>query len=251
MKALGALAVVLTLVTAAAAQDPLETARTLLASWHEDQARIDRARTLLESAAATRPAPETLVELSRAWFLTGDLRSRSDAEKLAAYDHGREAARRAVAAAPNNDMAHLWLAMNTGRYAEARGFTAGLKMLSSIRESTDTALKLNPKNVDALILSGGIFANVPRLMGGDRAKAEALFKRALELDPHKTSGRIELAELYMDMRRWGDARRELQQVLEEQAPTDLPRWTVSERPRARKLLAELAEREPRPPGQSP
>jgi len=251
VRPLVALAVVLSLVTAAAAQDVLADARTLLVSWHEDQARIDRARALLESAAATRKTPETLVELSRAWFLTGDLRSRSDAEKLAAYDHGREAARRAVAAAPNNDMAHLWLALNTGRYAETRGFTAGLKMLSSIREASDTALKLNPKNVDALILSGGIYANVPRLMGGDRSKAEALFKRALELDPHKTSGRIELAELYIDMRRWADARHELQQVLDERGPTDLPRWTVSEVPRARKLLADLADREPRLPGQSP
>jgi len=124
-------------------------------------------------------------------------------------------------------------------------------MLSSIREASDTALKLNPKNVDALILSGGIYANVPRLMGGDRSKAEALFKRALELDPHKTSGRIELAELYIDTRRWADARRELQQVLDEGRPTDLPRWTVGEVPRARKLLADLAGREPRPPGQSP
>jgi len=251
VRPLVALALILPLVTAAAAQDVLADARTLLASWHEDQARIDRARALLESAAATRATPETLVELSRAWFLTGDMRSRSDAEKLAAYDQGREAARRAVAAAPNDDMAHLWLGLNTGRYAETRGYTAGLKMLSSIREASDTALKLNPKNVDALILSGGIYANVPRLMGGDRSKAEALFKRALELDPHKTSGRIELAELYIDTRRWADARRELQQVLDEGRPTDLPRWTVSEVPRARKLLADLAGREPRPPGQSP
>ena len=128
--------------TLAAAQDPVESARALLASWHEDQARIDRARTLLESAAAGNPAPEALVELARAWFLTGDVRARSQAEKLAAYEQGREAARRAVAAAPGNDMAHLWLALNTGRYAETRGFSAGLKMLSSIREASDTALRL-------------------------------------------------------------------------------------------------------------
>ena len=237
--------------TLAAAQDPVESARALLATWHEDRARIDRARTLLESAAAANPAPETLVELARAWFLTGDVRARSEAEKLAAYEHGREVARRAVAAAPGNDMAHLWLAMNTGRYAETRGFSAGLKMLPSIREASDTALRLNPKNVDALILAGGIFANVPRLMGGDRAKAEAHFKRALELDPHKTSASVELADLYMDTKRWSDARQQLQRVVDETAPTDVPRWTFTEVPQARRLLVELANREPRPAGQSP
>lgn len=248
MRWLAALPALLLLATLATAQDPVESARALLAGWHEDRGRIDRARTILETAAAARPVPETLVELSRAWFLTGDLRSRSDAEKLAAYEHGREAARRAIAVAPGNDMAHLWLALNTGRYAETRGFTAGLTMLSSIREASDTALRLNPRNVDALILAGGILANVPRLMGGDRVKAEAHFKRALELDPHKTSARIELAELYMDTKRWGEARRELQRIVDETAPTDLPRWTVSELPRARRILAEMGER---PPGQSP
>jgi len=235
----------------AAAQDPVESARALLASWHEDRARIDRARTLLDSAAAANPAPETLVELARAWFLTGDVRARSEAEKLAAYEQGREAARRAVAAAPGNDMAHLWLALNTGRYAEMRGFSTGLKMLPSIREASDTALRLNPKNVDAIVLAGGILANVPRLMGGDRAKAEAHFKRALELDPHKTSARIELADLYMDTKRWAEARQELQRIVNETAPTDLPRWTVTEVPQARRLLVEIANREPRPAGQSP
>ena len=231
-------------VTDAAGPDAL--ARGLLAAWHEDPARIDSARTILETAAAARPTADTLIELSRAWFLTGDVRARSDGEKLAAYDHGREAARRAVAAAPNNDMAHLWLAINTGRYAETRGRAAGLGMLPAIRESSDTVLRLNPRNVDGLILAGGILANVPRLMGGDRGRAEANFRRALEIDPHRTAARIELAELYLDMRRWVDARRELQQVLDERAPTDLPRWTFTEVPRARMLLAELASREPRP-----
>jgi len=237
--------------TLAAAQDPVESARALLASWHEDRARIDRARTLLESAAAANPAPETLVELSRAWFITGDVRARSESEKLAAYEQGREAARRAVAAAPGNDMAHLWLALNTGRYAETRGFSTGLKMLPSIREASDTALRLNPKNVDALILAGGILANVPRLMGGDRVKAELHFKRALELDPHKTSARVELADLYMDAKRWTDARQQLQSIVNETAPTDVSRWTVTELPQARRLLIEVGNREPRPAGQSP
>jgi tetratricopeptide (TPR) repeat protein len=253
LRSLATLPALVMMVTAVMAQDAVGPARALMASWHEDRGRIERARALLETAAAARPTAETFVELSRAWFLTGDILARTDAEKLAAYEHGREAARRAIAAAPDNDAGHLWLAMNTGRYAETRGMTAGLTMLSSIRESSDTVLRLNPRNVDGLILAGGILANVPRLMGGDRGKAETYFKRALEIDPHKTSARIELAELYMDTKRWAEARRELQQVLAESTATDVPRWTVSEVPRARTLLAAIAARDPRPasPGQSP
>jgi predicted Zn-dependent protease len=76
-------------------------------------------------------------------------------------------------------------------------------------------------------------------MGGDRARAEALFQRALELDPHQTGGRLELARLYVNSRRWVEAQRELQRILDERTPTDMPRWTMSDRPRARTLLSEL------------
>ena len=46
----------------------------------------------------------------------------------------------------------------------------------------------------------------------------------------------------MASRRWSDARRELERVLDDPAPTDVPRWTVREVPDARALLAELGER---------
>jgi hypothetical protein len=45
----------------------------------------------------------------------------------------------------------------------------------------------------------------------------------------------------MSARRWAEARRELERVVDESEPTDLPRWVVSERPRARALLAELPD----------
>ena len=103
------------------------------------------------------------------------------------------------------------------------------------------------------ILAGGLAAEMPVFIGGDRAKAEALFKRALEVDPHFTGGRIELARLYIASRRWGEAQRELQSVVNETAATDLPRWTVSDRPRARAMLADLRDRGriPGVPSQSP
>jgi hypothetical protein len=96
--------------------------------------------------------------------------------------------------------------------------------------------------VEGLIVAAGLAAEMPRLMGGDRARAEALFRRALEVDPHHTGGRLELARLYLATRRWRDAERELQGVMQEPAPTDRPRWTLSDAPRARALLAELHRR---------
>jgi len=228
--------------TPAAAEDALPTARAMLTAWHEDPARIDRARAVLETAVATDPAPETLVELARVWFLTGDFRARSEGERAAAYERGSETARRAIAAAPRNEGAHLWLAINSGRSAEVKGVLRALALVNTIREESATVLRLNPSNVGGLIVAAGLAAEIPGFMGGDRAKAEALFKRALEVDPRQTGARLELARFYLAGKRWPEAQRELQLVVDEQAPADLPRWTVSERPRARALLAELYER---------
>ena len=244
--AIAAVAVLLVL-RVAAADEAVTAARALLASWHEDPGRIDRARALLEAAP---PGPAVLVELARTCFLAGDFRATTEADRLAMYERGSQAARRAIAASPEDDAAHLWFALNTGRYAETRGMMKALGMLPTIREASETVLRLNPSNVDGLLLAGGILAHLPPLMGGDRARAETYFKRALELDPHKTGARMELAQLYLASRRWNDARQELERVVDEAAPTDRPRWTVREAPRARALLVQLAARD-RPAPQSP
>jgi tetratricopeptide (TPR) repeat protein len=236
---LACLLVLLPAATASAA-DAVATARRLMSTWHEDPSRIDRARIELEAASAAAVSAEMLVELARAWFLTGDFRARGE-ERAAAYERGSEVARRAITAAPRNDRAHLWLALNSGRTAEMRGVMRAVTLVGTIREEADTVLKLNPANVEGLILSAALAAEMPGFLGGDRKRAEALFKRALEIEPRQTGGRLELARLYMSARRWAEARRELERVVDESEPTDLPRWVVSERPRARALLAELPD----------
>jgi tetratricopeptide (TPR) repeat protein len=228
--------------TPAGSEDAVPAARALLAAWHQDPARIDRARALLETAAAAEAAPETLEELSNVWFLTGEFRARSDAERVTAYERGSEWARRAIGVAPGSARAHFLLAISSGRLAEMKGVMRALPLVSRIREESETVLRLNPASVEGLILAASLAAEMPAFMGGDRAKAEALFKRALEVDPHQSGGRLELARLYLATRRWHEAQRELQGVVDEPTPTDLPRWMVSERPRAQGLLAELHER---------
>lgn len=237
-----ALVVLLCVTAPAKADQAVDEARALLRSWHEDPARIDRARTLLQSATAGESNAEALTELAGVWFLTGDFRARDPAERQAAYEHGVESARRAIAAAPQNDMAHLWYAANTGRLAELHGLLRAATMLSTIREESATVLRLNPSSVDGLTLAASLDAALPSLMGGDRARAEARFLRALEIEPHRTGTRLELARFYIASKRWADARRELDRVLTERAPADVPRWTVREVPDARALIAEVGGR---------
>lgn len=223
----------------ARAQTPVEAARALVARYHEDPARIDRARDLLEAAVARDPQVETMVMLSYVCFLHGDVRATSTEDKLAAYERGREVGKRAVELAPRNAEAHVWYGINTGRWGLTKGVMRSLFLLPTVREEVDATLALDPRNLRALALSGNVFLEVPGLFGGDRAKAEQQFRKALEIDPHFTVARVDLARVLIAAGRHADARRELEQVVGERTPNNLADWTVKDLPRARELLESI------------
>src|SRR5215467_5051853 len=227
MRALPLLLAATVLVAAATAwaQTPVEAARALVARYHEDPARLDRARDLLDAALTSERRVETMVMLSRVQFLIGDVRATSLDEKLAAYDRGREIGRRAVELAPKSPDAHLWYAINTARWGETKGVLRSLFLLPTIREELTVLLELDPRSVRAHVLVGNVLLEVPGFAGGDRAKAEEHFKKALEIDP-----------------RFTDARRELTRVVNETRPSVVADWTVKDAPRARKLLESIKDR---------
>lgn len=233
-------------VAPAQAQTPVETARGLLRQYQEDPGRIDRARDLLEAAvakggAAANDVP-TLLTLARAWFLFGEERARTDEAKIAAYERARDLARRATQLAPKDPDTHLWYAITLGTWSQAKGLLGSALALRDLRKEVDTVLRLDPKNIEAHIMAGSIARELPVVLGGDRKEAEEHFKTAQRLDPRLTGVRIELAQLYVNMGRYPEARQELQAVLAERAPTDKPRWTLKEVPRARQMLESIRDK---------
>jgi tetratricopeptide (TPR) repeat protein len=228
-------------VTPAAApgQTPVESARALVARYHEDPAAIDRARDLLQRALARDRQVDTMVMLSYVHFLYGDVRASTTEDKLAAYDRGREIGKRAVELAPRNPEAHVWYGINTGRWGLTKGVMRSLFLLPTVRQEVEATLALDPQNLRALALSGNVFLEVPGLFGGDREKAEQQFRRALELDPRFTVARVDLARVLIATRRYADARRQLQRVIDEPTPNSVADWTVKDLPRARELLESI------------
>ncbi len=220
-------------------QSPVESARVLVARYHEDPGRIDRARDLLEAALARDRQVDTMVMLAYVHFLYGDVRATTTEDKLAAYDRGREIAKRAVELAPRNPEAHVWYGINAGRWGLTKGVMRSLFLLPTVRQEVDTTLELDPRNLRALALSGNVFLEVPGLFGGDRAKAEQQFRKALEIDPHFTVARVDLARVLIATARYVDARRELQRVVDERAPNSIADWTAKDLPRARQLIESL------------
>ena len=232
-----------------APQTALDQVRAPLARLHEDPAGVDRARDTLE--ALLRQAPEAkatpaataemLTLLARIHFLDGDLRATSPDARLAAYERGREAGKRAVELAPDSAQAHLWFALNSGRWAEANGILKSLALLPTLRREAELILKLDPRLPEGHSLAGSLAANLPTLLGGDKARAERHFLEAMRLAPNLTGTRVELAKFYIATGRHAEARTELQRVVDERDPKNPAHWTLRDRPRAVELLRSLPE----------
>lgn len=121
------------------------------------------------------------------------------AEKRRAYEEGLQTAERAVSLDDDNADAHFARFANRGRLLLLDGAAPNPFNLLRINRDLDRALDLNPNHPDALAAKGGLYRQLPRLLGGDEKKAEEYLRRAIELEPeHAVGARVELAQLYFD-----------------------------------------------------
>jgi len=207
--------------------------------YHEDPPRLDAIRAGLDEAVKTDPDLPNLLALAQVCFIWGDIRARTEEEKLHAYDRGRQAAERAVELDRKNVRAHLWFAINTARWGQTNGVLSSLFLLPTVKREINTILELDPNLPPAYSLAGNVFYEVPGLLGGDLETAERMFRKGLELDPRFTSMRVGLAKVLIKQGRIAEAREELQRVLDEKHPENLADWTLKDSKRARALLDAL------------
>ena len=170
------------------------------------------------------------------------MRATTDDDKLAAFGRGRDLGKLALEIAPRSEDAHVWYALNLGRWGQTKGMMRSLFLLPTIREELDTIFSINPRSVRGHALAGNLFFELPGMLGGDRKKAEEHFRKGIEADPHFTVLRLDLARLLVAEGRIAEARRELERVANETAPTNVADWTARDRPRARTRLDELRDR---------
>ncbi len=218
---------------------PLVEAYKNLTTFHEDLARLDRARDLLEAEVTRAPSLDALLLLAWAHLAWADYRT-SDAEaKLASYEKGRDVARRAIDMNPKSPEAHLWYAANLGRWAIAKGKLRAAFLLGTLKQEVQTILDLDPNHVPGLALAGSVYLEIPSVFGGDIPRAEGYLRKALSLDPHFTRARVELARCLIESGRYAEAREQLKQVLEERKPSYLADYVMRHRPTSERLLAEI------------
>jgi len=236
-------ALVLAAAVPAWAQSPLVSELRVWATrYHENPQKIDELRAALEQAAQKDAGLDTMLALSQACFIYGDVRAKTPEEKLEAYDRDRQIAKRAVELAPKSAAAHFWYGTNSGRWGQTKGVTRSLFLLPTVKDAMEAALELDPTYAPAYALGGNVYHEVPGFVGGDLDRSEAMFRKGLELDPRYTNMRVGLARTLWKKGRAAEARREALAVLEEKAPSNPADWTVKDVPQAKVLLDRIKER---------
>jgi tetratricopeptide (TPR) repeat protein len=142
-------------------------------------------------------AAQELAQKALDCLLKGE-NARTRDEKYAAYSEGLALAKRAVEADDTNADAHFAVFGNNGRLMLLNGTTPNPISLFQASMELEKTLELNPNHADALAARGGLYRQLPWVLGGNLDKAEQYLTRAIELNPAAVGSRIELARTYRD-----------------------------------------------------
>lgn len=122
-------------------------------------------------------------------------RAEARATRKAHFDRGQTLAERAVAQNDRSAEAHFALFCNLGELMRLDGESISSVLgLRRLLAELDRTLELEPTNSDALAAKGTFLVRLPRLLGGDAEKGEALLREAIQRDANAFSSRLTLAK---------------------------------------------------------
>ncbi len=118
------------------------------------------------------------------------------------FDPAAEHCQKAVSAEPNNARYHLWLGRAIGERASRASFLSAYSLAKKTREEFETAVKLDPRNADALADLGEFDKEAPGAVGGGIDKAQDIAQKLDAVDPARAHIlRAEIAEKQKDLTR--------------------------------------------------
>jgi TRAP transporter T-component len=178
--------------------------------------------------------------LGRAGYWLGGHLPTVDA-RVAAFETGMDAARKAIAAEAARPEGYFWLAANMGGLAELKGLRAGIKYRTPVRQNLEKVLALDPAFQDGSAdrALGRWYFKVPGLFGGSNRKSEQHLRKSLTYNPQSIASRYFLAETLEDMGRKADAIRTLQEIDALEVDPDWAPEDAEFKQKARALLAKL------------
>ena len=172
-----------------------ESAPGLMASGSVDQAIADLHGRI--SAVPNDALAHNL--LCRAYFSLGE------------WDRGIADCEKAVSLAPNNSQYHLWLGRIYGEKADRVGPFSAVALAKRVVREFETAVHLNPNNVDARADLAEFYVEAPGIVGGGRDKAVEQASSLEALDPSRAAWvKARIAEKKKD---YGTAEREYRNAI--------------------------------------
>jgi len=119
-----------------------------------------------------------------------------DAEQRDLLDQGLTRSELAVAADPDDPVAHLAVFCNLGKRLRRDGVSwHAFGEVRRLMREIDSALALSPDFPAALAAKGGLLASLPHLLGGDAREGERLVRRAISLAPDDIGARFTLVDV--------------------------------------------------------
>ncbi len=201
---------------------------------------LERRLAVLQAKIATQGVRlDRLIAGAELYLDIADDLFEDDAQKRLTYEAAAEMARRALQMEERNAQAHFLYAAARGSAERLKGIANAGLVLGEIKEHVRRAIELDPGHAQALQMMGGLYAELPWLLGGSEKEAESYLRRAIAADGRYTNAHLILARLLIKQGRSGEARAHLDAVLHIEHPHYPYAWKRRFRPEAERLLKSL------------
>jgi predicted Zn-dependent protease len=136
-----------------------------------------------------------------------------------------------------NSNYHLWLGRALGERASRASFLNAYSLGKRVRSEFEEAVRLNPRNAEALADLGEFYQEAPGVVGGGTAKAEGVAAQLDKVDPARAHElRARIAEGHKD---YGTAEREFKQAVASSAHPAFQWMTLASFYRRRERWTEM------------
>jgi len=213
----------------------------LYQSFDQDPSRLDEAIRSYTQALALDPGRYAIL-----WTLAEMYQTKGQIvppdrpeEKIAIWEQGATYGKRAIEVNPDGKEGHYYYMANFGAAAQLQGLFDSLWKLRKIKKELDRTYELDPNWPPVLVARAQYLTEMPGILGGSDSEAEALYRRAIDLDPHCSIANYFLAELLVRQGREQEAVPRLKALIECPDPGNRGSWAMVDVPRAESLLREI------------
>ncbi len=186
---------------------------------HLDSTYLDSAFNLLAIGRKTEPEHEQCLYLwSRIHTKKADL-SHDKSEKRKLYERAMAIAETLKTIDEENPDGHMWWAVAYGCIGRMQGIAKSLFMVPTLKKEFGRVLDLDSTYTAAYEAFGELYYELPALVGGNLKKSEEFLVAGLKTDPDYTRLRLELSKVYIQQKRWQEAKEQLNNLMATKKPT--------------------------------